>query len=119
MLTFIAVQQLLHVRFDTAMPFVLQHAVHHRVAHRAIAAQRVVADDAVFFCPQALNGFLAGKIQIVGAPTDHATIQGFKRVLQQHVFALSVHIGFLRRFGIPCVANFHPFDACDDVVVTG
>ncbi len=63
-LTFIAVQQLLHVRFDAAMPFVLQHAVHHRVAHRAIAAQRVVADDAVFFSSQALDGFLAGKILI-------------------------------------------------------
>ena len=62
MLTFITVQQLLHVRFDAAMPFVLQHTVHHRVAHRAIAAQRVVADDAVFFCAQALYGFLAGKI---------------------------------------------------------
>ena len=83
MLTFIAVQQLLHVRFDAAMPFVLQHTVHHCVAHRAIAAQRVVADDAVFFRAQALDGFLAGKIQIVGAPTHHAAIQGFKRVLQQ------------------------------------
>ena len=51
-------------------PFALVQAVHHRIANRAIAAQRVAANDTVFFGPQAFNRPLAGVDEIVRWPAQ-------------------------------------------------
>src|SRR2546430_1134636 len=39
-------------------PFRGEHAVNHGVAHRAVAPQRMVADDPILFCAQRLDGAL-------------------------------------------------------------
>src|SRR5438034_7402755 len=48
-------------------PFRGEHAVNHGVAHRAVAPQRMVADDPILFRAQRLDGALRGEIEVVGA----------------------------------------------------
>ena len=48
----------LHVR-----PLVREHAVHHRIAHRAVTSGPVVADDSVSLRAQTLDGSLRSEIQ--------------------------------------------------------
>ena len=64
-------------------PFTLVQAVHHRIANRAIAAQRVAANDTVFFGPQAFNRPLAGVVEIVRAPAHHVAAQRLETLRQQ------------------------------------
>src|SRR4051812_34195242 len=74
---FIALQPELEVLPD-AGPFGGEHAVHHGVANGAVAARRVVADDAVLLRAEGLDGFLRAEIEIVGAQADDLAAQFFK-----------------------------------------
>ena len=63
-------------------------AVHHGVAHRAVAAQRVVTQHAVLARAQALDGALAREVVVVGAPADQLRAQRLEGMLHQQQLAV-------------------------------
>src|SRR2546428_2097373 len=68
-------QMALHVR-----PFRGEHAVHHGVAHRAVAPRPVVANDAVLLRAERLDRALRGEIEVVGAQAHDPAFQRFEPV---------------------------------------
>ena len=56
------------------------HAVHHGVAHGAVAPQRVVAQHAVLLRAEPLDRALAGEVEVVGAPADELRAERLERM---------------------------------------
>src|SRR5688572_7529895 len=59
-------------------PLVREHAVHHRVADRAVAPRPVVADHAVLLRAQRFDGALRAEVEVVGAQADHLAVHLFE-----------------------------------------
>ena len=104
----------LHVR-----PFVRQDAVHHGVAHRPVAARRVVADHAVLPGAERLDRPLRGEVEVVRAQAHHLAAEGIERVSQQEPLARGVDVGPLPAPTVPGVADLDPIHVGDDVVIAG
>jgi hypothetical protein len=99
-------------------PFAHAQAVHHGVAHRAVAAQAVVADDTVLARAQAFDGALAGEVEVVGAPAHQLRTQGLEGVLQQEQLGRGVDGAALAAGRVPGVADLQPINGRHDVVKT-
>src|SRR5688572_12632216 len=98
-------------------PFARQHAVHHRVAHRAVAPRPVVADHAVLLRAQRLDGALRPEIEVVGAQPDHLALQLVEGVGKKQQLARGIDVAALRALRVPGPADLHPVGRGDDVVV--
>src|SRR5436190_6919346 len=98
-------------------PFADGHAVHHRVADRAVAAHRVMAQDAVLPRAQPLDRALAREVEIVGAPADEFRAQRLEGVRHEEQLGACVDVRALAAPGVPRVADLEPLDRGDDVVV--
>ena len=111
-------QQVVQVRADLG-PLAPGHAVHHGIAHGAVAPQRMVAYYAVALGAQALDGALARVVVVVGAPAHDLRAQCVERVRQQQPLGAGVDVGALRRARVPGPADFQPIHRGHDVVVAG
>src|SRR5438067_9798880 len=89
-------------------PFGGDDAVHHRVAHRAVAARRVVADDAVLLRAERLDRALRGEIEIVGAQADDLAAERVERVAEEEQLAHAVEVRLLPASCVPRVADLDP-----------
>src|SRR5688572_5112209 len=113
---FISVKAKFKVTLDVR-PFRGEHAVHHRVAHRAVAAQPVVADHAVLLRAQGLDGALRAEIEVVGAQTDDCAFQGFECITEEQQLARGIHMRALAVLGVPGPADLDAVGLRNDVVI--
>src|SRR5262245_3367987 len=79
---FISFQSELQMLFHSR-PFVAQHAVHHRVAHAAVAPRPVMADDAVLLRAERLDRLLRAEVEVVGAQANDLAVQLLEAVGEQ------------------------------------
>src|SRR5262245_24709953 len=98
-------------------PFVGKYAVKNRVARRAVAARRMMPDDAVFLRAQSLNRPLRSQIENVSPQADHLATQRIEGMAQQQKFAGRVHAAALPAPGVPRITDFDAIDRGRDVVV--
>src|SRR5439155_9789554 len=96
-----------------------QHAVDHGVAHRAVAAQRVVADDAVLLCAERLDRALRAEIEVVGPQAYDLAFQSLERVSEEKELTSRIHVAALTALCIPGIADLDPIRRRDDVVIPG
>src|SRR5215510_8645623 len=68
-------------------PFAGKYAVKNRVPRRAVAARRVMTDDAVFLRAQSLNRPLRSQIENVSPQADHLATKRIEGMAQQQQFA--------------------------------
>src|SRR3954471_3289480 len=96
-----------------------QHAVHHAVAHAAIAPRPVMADHAVLLRPERLDRALRSEVEIVGAQPHHPAFQRFESMGQEQKLARGVDMASLRALRVPGVADLDAVGRGDDVVIAG
>ena len=65
------------------VPFAGKYAVENRVARCAVAARRVMPDDAVFLGAQCLNRPLRSQVEIVCPQADHLATQRIEGMTKQ------------------------------------
>src|SRR4051794_24608127 len=73
-----------------ARPLVFEHAVHHRVAHAAVAPRPVMADDAILLRAKRLDRTLRAEVEVVGAQAHHFAMHLFKAMGKEEKLARSV-----------------------------
>ena len=100
-------------------PLFAQHTVHHRIAHAAVFADLVAAQDAVFLRAQPFDGALRRRVQNIGAPAHADATQRFKRIGQQHQLTARIDVRALYGLRIPCKSDFHARNGFVDVVQAG
>src|ERR1051325_1799460 len=77
----------LHVR-----PLGDEDAEHDRVARRAVASSLMVSNDSVLLRAERRNRALRRKVEVVGAETDHGTLERVERVLEEEQLAGGIHV---------------------------
>src|SRR4051794_25348407 len=101
--------------FSHVRPLRGEHAVHHRVAHRAVAPRPVMADDAVLLRAERLDCALRSEVEVVGAQADHLAAELLEAVGEEEQLARGVDVAALVARRIPGVADLHAIGRGDDV----
>ena len=91
-------------------PLASEDAVHHGVAHRAVAPRPMMANHPILLRTQPLDRPLRGEIEIVGAQTDHLAAQRVEGVREQQQLAGRVDVAALPALCIPGVADLDAID---------
>src|SRR5437879_4384038 len=91
---FISFQAELKVMPDVR-PFGCEHAVHHGIAHRAVAPRPVVTDHAVLLRTQRFDRPLRGQIEIVGAQAHDLAAQFLEGVREKQQLASGIDVAAL------------------------
>src|SRR5205085_8473843 len=89
------------------------------VAHGAVAARLVMADDAVLLCPQRRDGALRSEVEVIGAQSDDLARELLERMTEEQQLARRVDMAFLPALRVPRVADLDALGILDDVVVAG
>src|SRR5437879_10959032 len=115
---FISFQAELKVMPDVR-PFGCEHAVHHGIAHRAVAPRPVVTDHAVLLRTQRFDRPLRGQIEIVGAQAHDLAAQFLEGVREKQQLASGIDVAALPALRVPGVADLDAVGGRDDVVIKG
>src|SRR5712691_11974003 len=103
-----------HVR-----PFSRENAVHHHIAHAAVATDAVMANHPVLLGAERFDGALRPKIEIVGPQADHFAGERVERMAQQQQLAGGVDVRALAAAAVPGMADFQAVDRRCDIVIPG
>src|ERR1041384_2066726 len=115
---FISPQPAFEMTFH-AGPLRGKHAVHHGVAHAAVAPRPVMADDAVLLRAERLDRALRREVEIVGAQPHHPAFQRFESMGKKQKLARGVDMASLNALRVPGVAYLDAVGRGDDVVIAG
>jgi len=96
-----------------------EDAIDHAVAHCSVAASLVMAEDAILFGTQCLNGSLRCQVEIVRAQADHVAPRRVERVSEQQQFATGVDVAALPALCVPGVTDLDAINRGDDIVIAG
>src|SRR6267378_4560428 len=88
---FISFQPELKVMPDVR-PFGCEHAVHHGIAHRAVAPRPVVPDHPVLLRAQRFDRALRTKIEVVGTQADDLAAQFLEGVREKQQLASGIDV---------------------------
>src|SRR5438445_4912345 len=100
-------------------PFGGEHAVHHGIAHSAIAPRPVVPDHPVLLGAQSFDRALRTETEVVGPQPHHLAPERFERMCEKQQLADRVHLRALAALRVPGVADLDAVGGRDDVVITG
>src|SRR6267378_7375558 len=114
---FISFQAELKVMLDVR-PFGCEHAVHHGIAHCAVAPRPVVPEHPVLLRSQRFDRALRGQVEIVGAQAHDLAAQCLEAVREKQQLAGRVHVRALAALRVPGVADLDAVGGRDDVVIT-
>src|SRR5213593_1022403 len=98
-------------------PFGGKDAVDHCVTDRSITPGVVVANHAVLLGAKRRDRFLGNEVEVVRSKPDDPARHGLERVAEQQQFAGGVDMTALASRGVPGVADLHPIDPGNDIVV--
>src|SRR5467141_5217021 len=115
---FISFQAELKVMPDVP-PFGCEHAVHHGIAHRAVAPRPVVPEHPVLLRAQRFDRALRTEIEVVGPQAHDLAYERLDRMSEKQQLADRVHVRALAALRVPGVADLDAVGGRDDVVIAG
>src|SRR3954467_1343916 len=91
-----------------------EHAVHHRVAHRAVAARGMVAPNALPLRAERFDRLLRSEVEVVGAKAHDLAAEMVESVREEEQLADRVDVTLLPALRVPGVADLDAARLFDD-----